>query len=234
MEVKNRIEYDFDASMARLDAILASSNKNYIELDYIPARSFFTYENGVNTKAIALFIDIIGSSKLTQSHTRPVISKIYRSFISECTAILNSEDICEEINIHGDCVWGVFDADDNENYGTVFHVAARLNSLIGHLNSKLSFYGYKNIQAGIGIADGNVLIVKAGYAGSSLNDLIWMGDAINQASHLANVAGRNGLKPILLTGGVAYRLNKHRQSLIFPLSSSSSIFSGDFIATEME
>lgn len=233
MEVKNRIEYDFEASLQRIDSILASSDQNYVELDYIPARSFFTYENGVNTKAIALFIDIIGSSKLTQSHTRPVISKIYRTFISECTAIMNSEGICEEINIHGDCVWGVFDADKDENYGIVFHIAAQLNSLIGCINESLTDYGYKNIKAGIGVAEGKVLIVKAGYSGSCLNDLIWMGDAINQASHLANAAGRNGVKPILVTEGIFSKVSNIRQNLL-NRTNTPGIYCGDFIASEME
>ncbi|WP_298772478.1 adenylate/guanylate cyclase domain-containing protein [uncultured Fibrobacter sp.] len=232
MEVKKRIDYDFISSIKRIDAILSSSDTDYSSVDYIPARSSFSYENGVYTKAIALFIDIIGSSNLTSSHTKPVIAKIYRSFISECTAILNAEEICEEININGDCVWGVFNAGENANYGVVFHVAARLNSLIDCLNEMMDLHGYKNIQAGIGIADGNVLIVKAGYPGSALNDLIWMGDAINLACHLASEAGRNGLEPILMTKSIVCRVNRRRQSLVLP-TKNSNIYSGNFVATEM-
>lgn len=232
MEVKKRINYDFESSLDRIEEILSSSDNDYAALEYIPARGSFTYTNGTYTKAIALFIDIIGSSKLTLSHTKPVIAKIYRAFISECTAILNSEKICEEINIHGDCVWGVFKADCVDNYGMVFHVAARLNSLLYWINWKLGQHGYKQIKAGIGVADGSVLIVKAGYSGSSINDLIWMGDAINKASHLANAAGRNGFKPILMTKSIVSRVNKYRQSLVSPIN-SSNVYSGNFVATEM-
>ena len=33
-------------------------------------------------------------------------------------------------------------------------------------------------------------MVKAGYSGSGINDVIWMGDVVNTACHLANKAGR--------------------------------------------
>lgn len=233
MEVKNRIKYNLGSSLDRIEEILSSSDNDYSTLDYIPARGSFTYTNGAYTRAIALFIDIIGSSKLTSSHTKPVVAKIYRSFISECTAILNSEEICEEININGDCVWGAFKADCVDDYGIVFHVAASLNSLLGWMNWELNRYGYRQIEAGIGVADGSVLIVKAGYPGSAINDLIWMGDAINQACHLANIAGRNGLEPILMTKSIVSRVNKHRQSLVYPIN-NSNVYGGNFVATEME
>jgi class 3 adenylate cyclase len=145
---------------------------------------------------------------------------------------LNSEKICEEINIHGDCVWGVFKADCVDNYGVVYHIAARLNSLLGWMNVKLKQHGYRQIKAGVGAADGNVLIVKAGYSGSSINDLIWMGDAINKASHLANCAGRNGLEPILLTESFVQKISRHRQSLVKP-TKWNGVFSGNFVAAEM-
>jgi hypothetical protein len=42
-------------------------------------------------------------------------------------------------------------------------------------------------------------MVKAGYKGSKINDVIWMGDVVNSACHLANKAGRKGLKPIAIS-----------------------------------
>ena len=49
------------------------------------------------------------------------------------------------------------------------------------LNYKLGKKGYSTISVGIGIDYGRALMVKAGYSGSGLNDVIWMGDVVNSA-----------------------------------------------------
>ena len=138
MEVTNVISYDVEKSAGRIDDILASGNDKYEETNtYIPSRSSLTYTNGYYVYVTALFIDIVGSSDMTDEHTRPVLAKTYRSFISECTAILNAEDNCKEININGDCVWGVFHTPYKSDINSAFCTAAKLNSVINILNYKL-------------------------------------------------------------------------------------------------
>jgi len=39
---------------------------------------------------------------------------------------------------------------------------------------------FKEIQAGIGVALGIALVIKAGFSGSGINDLIYMGDVVNR------------------------------------------------------
>ena len=75
----------------------------------IPSRDKLTYKNGYYVNVTALFIDIVDSSKLTDGNKRPTLAKMYRAFLSECVAIMNSWEMCKEININGDCVWGVFE-----------------------------------------------------------------------------------------------------------------------------
>lgn len=115
---------------------------------------------------------------------------------------MNSSDICKENNINGDCVWGVFETPYKSDIDDVFSLAARLNSLIKILNYKYEKKGYDRISVGIGIDYGRALMVKAGYSGSGLNDVIWMGDVVNQSCHLSNRANRKGRKVILM--GVSY------------------------------
>ena len=136
---------------------------------------------------------------MTNSNYRSTLAKIYRCFISECTAIMNEQDICKEISIKGDCVWGVFDVANKLDFNIVFDIACKLNSLIKILNYKLTKKHYRTISVGIGIDYGRALMVKAGYYGSGLNDVIWMGDVVNSACHLANKAGREGLEPIAIS-----------------------------------
>ena len=214
MEVTNRILYDIDKSAQRIDDILDASNSNYSDKDSIPSRSSFTYTNGFYVNVTALFIDIVDSSDMTDEHRRPTLAKMYRAFISECTALMNASDLCKEININGDCVWGVFDTPCKSQVDSVFSIAAQLNSLIEILNYKLEKKGYGTISVGIGMDCGRALMVKAGYSGSGLNDIIWMGDVVNSACHLANKAGRNEKQPVVVSSVVYTNLNEHNQGIV--------------------
>ena len=82
MESNNKISYDVNKSSDRIDEILNASNSNYSDKDHVPARSALTYTNGYYVNVTALFIDIVGSSDMTDEHLRPTLAKIYRSFIS--------------------------------------------------------------------------------------------------------------------------------------------------------
>lgn len=149
MEVTKRILYDVEKSASRIDEILDASNSNYADKTSIPSRDSLTYTNGYYVNVTALFIDIVGSSDMTSEHKRPTLAKMYRAFISECTAIMNSSEHCKEININGDCVWGVFETQFKSDIDTVFAIAAQLNSLIKILNYKLKKKGYSEISVGI-------------------------------------------------------------------------------------
>lgn len=159
-----------------MDEILNASDNDYCDKDSIPTRIDLTFKNGYYVKAAAIFIGIIGLSDMTDEHKRPILAKMYRAFLSECVAIMNAETDCKEININGNCVWGVFDTPYKSNIDNVISVAARLNSMIEILNYKLRKKRYSQISVGIGIDYGRALMVKAGYSGSGINDAIWMGD----------------------------------------------------------
>lgn len=214
METTNHISYDINKSSQRMDDILNAGNGNFSDSEFIPQRSFLTYTNGYYVNITALFIDIVGSSDMTDEHKRPTLAKMYRCFISECTAIMNSQLICKEISINGDCVWGVFETPYKSDVNTAFDVAAQLNSVIKILNYKLRKKGYSEISVGIGMDYGRALMIKAGYSGSGLNDVIWMGDVVNSACHMANKAGRDGHKAIIVSSCIQSNLNEHNQNLL--------------------
>lgn len=176
--------YDFKASLGRMDELLDSS-ETFEKRQSIPARSALTYTNGFYVNCSAIFIDICGSSDLTNDHERPVLAKIYRAFISEAIAIMRSADTVQEVSIQGDAVWGVFNTTTKLQIDELIEVTAKLQSMINALNFKLTKKKYKNIQVGIGVDYGRALMVQAGYKGSGINDVVWMGDVVNQACHLA-------------------------------------------------
>lgn len=235
METNNHVTYDVDKSSQRMDEILDTENKNFSDSDSIPQRASLTYTNGYYVYITALFIDIVGSSDMTDEHKRPTLAKMYRCFISECIAIMNAESICKEISINGDCVWGVFDTPLKSNIDDVFSVAAKLNSVIEILNYKLRKKKYGEISVGIGMDYGRALMVKAGYSGSGLNDVIWMGDVVNSACHLANIAGRNGHKPIVVSSCIKFNLNERHQSFLkATIIDRQTCYEGNVVNTSME
>lgn len=184
--------YDVATSDARIIDILDSA-ESFNEVNSIPARSSLTYSNGFYVNCTAVFIDIRGSSKLTDTHTRPVIGKIYRSYISECVAIMNADENCREVFITGDCVSGIFDSPYTSQIVSAFETAGRLSSVVELLNWRLKKKNYQPITCGIGIAYGRALMIQAGAKGSGVNDVVWVGDVVNEAAHLCH-EGNRGLR----------------------------------------
>lgn len=213
MESTNK-NYDLDTSLARIDEILDASNDSFEESDSIVDRSKLTDTNGFYVYATALFVDIRDSSNMTDAHKRPVLAKIYRSFISEMVALMNGHSTCKEVNINGDCVWCVCETNYKADIDGVFSLAAKACSLVDILNFKLSKRGYQTYEVGVGIDYGRALMIKAGNDGSGLNDVVWMGDVVNQACHLSNEANSGYFdKRVFLSNVIYDNLNDKNKSL---------------------
>lgn len=200
--------YNFEKSLERIDNILDSNDNNYVENENkIPSREKLTFTNGFYVNVSALFVDIRDSSSLSNSHRRPTLAKIYRSFISEVVAIMNGEPNCNEINIIGDCVSGIFETKTTTAINNLFSTACQINALIKIINCKLTKRNIQNIKVGIGIDYGRSLMIKAGHKGSEINEIVWMGDVVNNASKLCNNANRFNSLPILISETIYNNLN---------------------------
>lgn len=183
--------YSHTASAKRIDDILSQPTGQFEETSSLPDRDKLTYSNGFYGLCSAVFVDIRDSSGLTEEHKRPALAKIYRSFISEMVAVLNSSIWVREVNIVGDCVWAVYNTPTKDCIDDVFTVVCYANTLKKLLNAKLSKKDYGPLNFGIGVEYGRALMIKAGYNGSGIHDVIYMGDVVNRAAHLAHKAGRS-------------------------------------------
>lgn len=211
MKAKN-VKYDFEKSLTRIDDILNAPAGLYEELSSIPDANRLTYSNGFYLNVSSVFIDIRGSHAMTDYHQRPVLAKIYRAFISECVAIMQGISTCQEINIHGDCVWGVFNTKEQQEYDGMIVLSAQLKSLVDVLNYKLQQKHYFTIKVGIGIDYGRVLMIKAGAEGSGVNDIVWIGDVVNNASHLSGYANSSRYdEPIMISKEIYDRISSIHQ-----------------------
>jgi class 3 adenylate cyclase len=196
-----------------------------------------TYDNGFYVNCTAVFIDIRESSKLPENHTRPVLGKIYRAYLSECVAIMNNDPNYREVVINSDCVSGIMNTPNKPNVDTAFETTAKLNSLVSILNWRLEKKGYIPIRYGIGIAYGCALMMKAGYKGSGLNDVIWMGDVVNESSNLCHQGHKGTRKAVQVSNVVFNNLKQEYKDLLSPvyggLGLSPTQYEGDFFDTVM-
>lgn len=210
----NHKAYDYKQSSARIAEILDQPAGQFEEVESLPDRDKLSYTNGFYGWCSAIFVDIRDSSKLTAKYKRPRLAKLYRSFISEMTAVLNSDLFVREVNIVGDCVWATYKTPNKTDIDDVFSVAFTANTLLELLNAQLKKRDYDPLKIGIGVDYGRVLMIKAGYKGSGLNDVVYMGDVVNRAAHLAHKAGRNWQPPIWVGSTFQQNLNDHNRSLL--------------------
>lgn len=233
----NYISYDHEKSDSRIREILDSA-ETFDEVDGIPARSSLTYSNGFYVNCTALFIDIRGSSELASNHTRPVLGKLYRAYLSECVAVMNGNLNCREVFINGDCVSGIFNTGLKSDIDGVFSTTATLNSITRILNWRLEQKGYATFQCGIGMAYGRALMLKAGYNGSGINDVIWMGDVVNEASNLCHDGNRGSRNTLQVSTTVHGNLNDHNKGLLRSVAKSFlhqiDQYEGEIVNTAMD
>lgn len=229
----NEISYNFENSKNRLDEILDSSDYNYEEVSDIPSRDKLTFTNGFYYNCSALFVDIRGSSELPNKHKRKVLAKIYRSYISEVVAVLNGDSNCVEINIHGDSVWGIFNTRYKSDINILFETAGRVSSLIDTLNCKLEKRKITPITVGVGLDYGRALMIKAGYKGSNLNEVVYMGEVVNNASNLCGYGNKGFGDAETMVSEVFYENLKDDYKKLLSWNSIRSCYHGNIINSEM-
>jgi class 3 adenylate cyclase len=210
--------YDHLASFKRIDDILSQPDVNYEAVKQLPDRDRLTYSNGFYAYCSAMFVDIRGSSGLPAKYKRPTLARLYRAYISEVVAVMNGDLACREINIVGDGVWCVVNTPSKSNINDVFSTACKINELIDVLNCKLEKRGIDPIRIGLGIEYGRALMVKAGYSGSGINDVVYMGEVVNRAAKLAAQGGTGGpflfVPPMMIGDTFAQNLNDHNMGLL--------------------
>jgi class 3 adenylate cyclase len=226
--------YEFEKSFARAKEILNQSDVEYQEVDSLPDRSKLTFTNGFYANCSALFVDIRESSQLPSRYRRPTLARIYRAYISEVVAIMRGDVDCKEINIVGDGVWSIVNTPNKRDIDFVFVSAARVNSFIQVLNYYLRKRSIDPIAVGIGMSWGRALMIKAGYAGTGLNDVVYMGDVVNEAARLASYGRKTWQdKALMLSSDFRFNLNEHNQGLV-EWNSLRGCYHGSVIDTAME
>ncbi|WP_020656953.1 adenylate/guanylate cyclase domain-containing protein [Massilia niastensis] len=224
--------YDYEKSIERIDEILNSSDASYEDRNSIPSRDLLTFTNGYYVDASVIFIDMRGSKVLAEKHTRPVLAKMYRTFISELVAVLRGDSNVFEIYIEGDAVWGVFDTPTKNDIDRVFSTAAQASSLVDILNIKLNRRNYTPVGVGIGLAYGQSLLIKAGYRTSGVNEVVWIGKVVGEAAKLCDLGGRLWTNRTFVSNVFYDNLNESNRKLLNK-DWTNNCYSGYIVNTTM-
>ncbi len=200
--------FDVALSVTRINGILSGADTSYEETDAIPDRDKLTFTNGFSVNCCAVWVGMRESSALAAECDLPTLAKLYRSYISEIVAVMHLSERCVEINVQGDSVCGVFDTPHKPHVDSTFLTAVQCRTLVKVLNCRLRKYGYGPIRAGIGMHYGRALMIKAGYAGSGMHDIVYMGEVVNAARALSDEAATAEFSdPIVLSELVHHNLN---------------------------
>ena len=233
METKFK-NYNFKESFKRIDDILDETDESFEKLKSIPSRNNLTYKNGFYVDCTAISVTLRDTKHLPTKFTLPVLTKIYRSFISETVAILNSNNLCVDIRINGDCVSGVYNTPQKTDIDTVFNDAAKMTSLVKVLGCKLEERGHNKLNAAIGIDYDRSLLVKAGYAGSGINEIFWIGRVFNRAAQLRSYASKNtGIESTYVSNKFFINLSEYHKKLLHK-HPSHECFYGDVVNVTMD
>lgn len=67
------------------------------------------------------------------------------------------------------------------------------------LNKLLSQNNLPNIEAGIGLATSKTLVIKTGRKDVGINDKIWIGNSVVDASNFSSIANKEGYSSIVMS-----------------------------------
>ncbi|ALQ39721.1 adenylate cyclase [Fusobacterium hwasookii ChDC F174] len=190
--------YDYKNGKSRIEEIL--NNETEIkEKEKVPKDDNFTFSNGYYSWVSAIFVDIRESSKLFTDDDKEKVAKIIRSFTSEIIEILKKDDNLREIGIRGDCVYAIYTTPSQEDIYKIAEKTFFINTFMKMLNKLLEKKYYPTIKVGIGMSTAKELVVKAGRKNASINNKVWIGDAVTKASNLSSLGNKDGVSPIVFS-----------------------------------
>ena len=78
-------------------------------------------------------------------------------------------------------------------------------------------------------------MIKAGYLGSGINDVVWMGDVVNEASKLCSNGNRESYDlPVMVSSTFYNKLTLPNKSELLKFNQIRKCYHGDIVNSEMD
>lgn len=206
----------YDYKKSRQSVIEELTQPTKITTAHSPKVKELTFENGKRARISACFVDIRNSSKLFADNSNKgddKVARLMRAFSGEIIKIMRDKNYIH-IGLQGDCVYGVFSTPKQENISNIFSMAATINSFVIMLNKVLQQNKFEPIKVGIGLGTGEDLIIKVGANNTGINDVLFIGSAVAEASNNADAANKLINYSIVVSSAFYNKLNEHNKKLI--------------------
>lgn len=170
--------------------------------------------------AVAVYIDIRGSRKILSNHGSIATARAHKSFIYAASKCLKDQD-GKLRSFNGDSILCFFSGENDAKRAV--KAAMKIKCAIREIvNPKLLNSFQEDLDFGIGIGQGDILVVKSGVPGEEITqDLIWLGWPTYVAYEFGNYAktpynimiSENVYKDISSDTEMIYSNNKNMWSL---------------------
>lgn len=136
--------------------------------------------------ATVLYIDIRQSSKLLDCHYYVNVAKLLTAFYNAIVRIAN-QDGGEIRSFNGDSLLVFYKGTEHDTVGKAVRSAMKMSFAINNVVNPI-MKNLSNIDFGIGIDYGKVLVTKVGIGGcSNKKDVIWVGNGVNRATKISDL-----------------------------------------------
>jgi len=123
---------------------------------------------------IVLYADLRGSRDLLSKHSALIAARAHKAFLYACSKCIRKHG-GHLRSFNGDSVLAFFEGEDAAKRAVKAAMQTKC-AVSTILNPKLEAKNFAKIDFGIGIGQGEVLVVKSGVPGNELHqDLIWIG-----------------------------------------------------------
>ncbi len=158
------------------------------EIDYIPEVGDVTFGNqGLKIKATILYIDNRRSTEILDTHRRQTVAKIHKSFLYTASKIAVANNGCIR-SFSGDSILAFWMGNYKHEISQTVKAAMQMKYMLSKVLGG-RFRKYDEVDFGIGIDWGEILVVKSGLKRDpNNNDLVWIGTPVNFAVRLGDSA----------------------------------------------
>lgn len=177
-----------------LDKVDEYLNEAYVqeETRVVPKRTDLTFGNTAKkiSHAVVVYIDMRKSRQILSDATTFWSVKIHRAFLLALTHCVEKRD-GHMRSFNGDGIMAFFVGEKAASRAV--RAAMDTKGFVLEINKHLEAEGIDEIDFGIGIAQGGILVAKSGKSGDdwTKQDLIWVGLPVYLAVELSELGGKS-------------------------------------------